>query len=133
MSYERLRDMLRSDVQIRRIGSWGIETPTSPAPQRPPVGDFSLDRFNQYLSLLSEVGSEGASRGNLDDSMEICVLVWGAGWAGDARHLSICWREKELVDEGGRLDESKSRIKAINMRQYTYKAIDENWYIVRDF
>src|SRR5262249_34334700 len=90
--YERLRDMLLSDNRLVTVASWGVQTPESIEPKVPPEGPVSLDRFHQYLALLGEIGGKAAFRTD-EKHPEVGVSVWAAGWAGDTRHVNVCWRE----------------------------------------
>jgi hypothetical protein len=55
----------------------------------PPDSTFPLDRYNQYLRLLTEAGGIGASRSSTQPPY-LCILVHADGWAGSARLASIC-------------------------------------------
>jgi hypothetical protein len=130
-AYERLHQMLHVDKQIMRLANWGVETSaSSPLTHKPPQGDFPLERYNQYLSLLKEVGGLWVSRGDQDSVETDCVLVWASGWAGDTRHVDICWREREPSSLVSSLDQYYHSPKP---RQPVYRRIDGKWYLWADW
>jgi hypothetical protein len=128
-AYERLRNMLQQDEQIGRVGSSGVETTNSAGMSIPPKGDFPLDRYNEYLSLLKAVGGTAASRSRAEHP-NLCTYVWGWGWAGYTRHAAICWLAQEPSNQVDDLDGfEKSPRGDGDKRRFIYKHIDENWYI----
>ncbi len=127
-AYERLKAMLLSDEQLRRVADWGIEN--AEGIHHPPEGGFSVDRFHEYLSLLSEVGAKGASRGRGENAQEVCVLAWAAGWAGDTRHVETCWLDHEPANQVASLDAFYLTPKP---RHPVFRHIDGNWYLWADW
>jgi hypothetical protein len=105
LAYDHLRDMLLADQQLVRVAKWGLETTKSVVPQEPPDGDFPVGRYQEYLALLQEAGALGASRSEGVHPETICVLVWASGWAGDTRHLQICWADDEPTPQVPSLEE----------------------------
>src|SRR5712664_2028951 len=59
-AFEKLRDMLLADTQVRRVADWGVET--TKGTFSPVAGRFPDDRYNQYLGLLKQAGGELAYR-----------------------------------------------------------------------
>jgi len=89
--YEQLRDMLQADKNLLRVASWGVETTTSIGISKPPQGNFPPDRYGNYLELLRQVGAIGAFRGRGEPAESVSIIVWASGWAGNTRHVHICW------------------------------------------
>jgi hypothetical protein len=129
-SYERLRDMLLEDRQLLRVANWGVETTESVSASKPPEGTFPLNRHKEYLALLGEVGGRGAFRGREGDSKAVGVLVYVSGFAGDTRHVTICWVEGEPTNQVKSLDEFYLTPKP---RTPVYRHIDGNWYLWADW
>ncbi|MGZ4829666.1 MAG: hypothetical protein ACXV78_08480, partial [Candidatus Angelobacter sp.] len=125
----RLRDMLVADRQLVRVALWGVETTKSVVPQKPPDGDFPAGRYQEYLAVLEETGAMGASRAE-GVQPEICALVWGSGWAGDTRHVNICWVEHEPEPQVSSLDEYYRTPKP---RQPVFRKIEAHWYLWADW
>ena len=132
-TYERLKLYLRADDQLDRLASWGIQTSTSPIAVMPPQGGFSRARFDEYLSLLNEVHGVSAYRSHGPHS-ELCVAMWGRGFAGSTEHIAICWLEDTVpgkqvlsIDNlNGGADNSAGQ------RQFFFRKIEGNWYLERD-
>ncbi len=127
-AYERLRDMLLADKQLMVVASWGIETPNS-GPAKPPIADFPITRYDEYLSLLKEIDAKGVSRGR-EQNPTVCVWVWASGWAADTRHRDVCWLDKEPNNQVASLDEFGRTPKP---RKPVYKQISGNWYLWADW
>lgn len=130
VAYERLRDMLQADKQVVRLASWGVETTNSVVTCVPPVANFSVERYNEYMALLKQVGGLAASR-HEGENADPSILVWGRGWAGKTRHIGICWHEQEPTNQVTSLDSYRSRRDG-GERQVVYRHIDEKWYFWTD-
>lgn len=128
-AYERLRGMLLEDRQLLRVASWGVETTESVTASKPPEGTFPLNRYNEYLGLLGEVGGRGAFRGQRE-SKAVGVVVYASGFAGDTRHVEICWMEGQPTNQVNSLDEFYLTPKP---RNPVYRHIDGNWYLRADW
>jgi hypothetical protein len=129
-AYERLRDMLLADRQLVRVAKWGVETTKSVGPQTPPTADFSERRYNEYLALFQESGALGASREEGGHPEGIAVWVWGSGWAGDARHVNICWIDHEPAPQVPSL---KEYYRTPKPRQPVFRKIEGHWYLWADW
>lgn len=127
-AYERLRDMLKEDQQLLRVGTWGVET-IDGGVSVPPKGGFPVDRYNDYLTLLREAGGMAASRGQGKQPESISVLVWASGWAADTRHIQVCWMEHAPTNEVSSLHSFYSNSKPHNP---VFKRIESNWYLWAD-
>ena len=129
--HELLHDMLLADKQVIRIASWGVETTTSPVPQIPPAGDFPVDRYKEYLKALTAVGGIVAIRGE-GAHADTYVGMWAFGWAGDTRHVSVCWKENVPTNLASSLDDYHND-KEHKQPHGVYRHIDGNWYLWADW
>lgn len=128
-TYERLRDMAQADKDMVRLASWGVETTQSPVARIPPDGEFPVSRYKEYLALLKEVGGTSVERGG-GANPTIGIGVWIKGWAGDTRHVEICWVEQEPPNQVTNLDDFYQTPKP---RSPVYRHIDANWYLWADW
>ena len=128
-AYDKLREMLLSDSNLVRVADWGVQTADSPVAHVPPEGNFSADRYHQYLVLLTEIGAKGAFR-TREKHPEIGVQIWVSGFAGDTRHVNVCWRENEPMNQVASLD---AFYRTQKPRQSVYRHVDGNWYIWADW
>jgi len=129
-AYERLRDMLQEDKQLLRVAGWGVETSTSGPHRVEPGGDFPINRYNEYLMLLSQIGGKGAFRARGEHPDLVGVLVWATGWGGDTRHVEICWIDHEPTNQVASLDDYYQMPKP---RRPVFRHIDGNWYLAADW
>lgn len=127
--YDELRGMLLADSDLVRVADWGVQTSDSGAQQVPPQGKVPPDRFQKYLSLLRQIGAKGAFRTH-GTRPEIGVQVWASGWAGDTRHVNVCWREDEPTNQVASLDEF---YRTPEPRKSVYRHIEGNWYVWADW
>jgi hypothetical protein len=127
-AYEHLRDMLLQDKEVLRVASWGVETTKSIA-SKPQQGDFPIGRYNKYLALLKETGGVGAFRGRGEHPESVGIGVFASGWAGDTRHVEICWVEREPANQVSNLDDFYLTPKP---RTPVYRHIEGNWYLWAD-
>ena len=81
-AYERLREMLRADQKIEEVSMRGVKISASLLLRRPSDVNFQLARYHEYMTLLREIGKGGIFRGEEKQAMRLCVIAWGAGWAG---------------------------------------------------
>ena len=129
-SYERLRNMLEEDRELLRVASWGVETTTRVGVSVPPTGGFPVDRYKQYLALLSEIGGQTAYRGLGPHPGSVGVLVWSSGWGANTRHVEICWMERQPVNQISDLD---TFYRGPKPRSPAFKNIENNWYLWADW
>ena len=129
-AYERLRDMLLEDKQLLRVANWGVETTKSGARRVTPGGTFPVNRYNEYLTLLSQIGAKGASRARGEPPEFVGVLVWATGWGGDTRHIQICWIDHQPSNQVASLDDYYQTPRP---RPSVVKRIDGNWYLAADW
>ena len=130
VAYERLRDMLLADRELLRIAKWGVETTESVGVSVPPNGHFPVDRYREYLVLLKETHGLAASRAQGVHTESVCVLIWASGWAGDTRHVQICWVDHEPTPQVISL---KGYYRAPNPRHPVFRKIEEHWYLWADW
>ena len=94
----------------------------------PPTKDFSVARFQEYLAALKEAGGRVASRNETGDTD---VGVWAAGFAGNTRHVNICFRENPPSNQVESLDayheDSRKQPRGV------YRHIEGSWYIWADW
>jgi hypothetical protein len=129
-AYERLRNMLLEDKGLVRVASWGVETTSTIGTRKPPAGNFPLDRYNAYLALLNETGAVGAFSDRQDPPESVGVLVYASGWAGDTRHVDICWMDREPPNLVTSLDKF---YKTPKPRKPVYRHVEDNWYLWADW
>jgi hypothetical protein len=129
--FENLRDMLQADTNLTRVASWGVET-RNPVFLGIPTGEnFPVERYNQYLALLKNVGGFVASRDE-GEHPDPSIVVWGWGWAGDTKHIGICWLDREPTNQISTLSGYKGQSVYPN-REVTFRHIDHNWYFWVDW
>jgi hypothetical protein len=129
-AFELLRDMLIEDTKLVRLAGWGVQTTTSMATSERPTGDFPVDRYKQYLALLKESGGLGAHRDRDDPPADVCIWVYASGWAGDTRHLDVCWENQPPANQVASLDEFYRTPKP---RKPVFRHVDSNWYLWADW
>jgi hypothetical protein len=130
-SYERLRDMLLADQQVEAVYvSSGVLTTKSGLPHKPAEVNFSVSRYNEYVALLEKVGSNAAFRTEGNDPELVCVGAWGAGWAGDTRHVWVCSTDHEPANRISDLDDYYRDPKRPHN---VYMHIEGNWYLRADW
>jgi hypothetical protein len=127
-AFEQLRDMLQADEHLRRVASWGVETTKPFFLGYPSERNFPTDRFNQYLAMLKQVNGKMAGRDE-GEHPNPWIVVWAWGWAGDIKHIGICWMDQAPTNQITTLDSYRGRGPD---RQAAYKRIDENWYLLKD-
>jgi hypothetical protein len=125
-AFEQLRNMLQADTNLSRVASWGVETHKPFFLGYPSENNFPTDRFKQYLALLKQangyvgVRSEGT---NGDPG----IMVWGWGFAGNTRHIWICWLDQTPTNQIPTIDRYHGGYENIG-----FKHIDQNWYLATD-
>jgi hypothetical protein len=129
-SFERLRDMLLEDRQLRRVADWGVEASKSIGTSKPPAGDFPLNRYNEYLALLKEIGGVAAFRDSDEPPNRAGVLVYVSGFAADTRHVAVCWLPHAPSNQVTTLDEF---YKTPKPRTPVYRQIEGSWYLWADW
>ena len=127
-AFEQLRDMLMADAYLRRVASWGVDRTKPFFLGYPSEGNFPIERFNKHLALLKQVDGTVAYR-NEGEHPNPGILIWGWGWAGNTKHIGICWLDQAPTNQIATLDGYHSQGPD---RQSVFKHIDENWYLWSD-
>jgi len=124
-AFEQLRDMFRADnsVKLRRVADWGIETWKPVFKGKPTAADFPMQRYQQYLRLLHQVGSPQALTATGGDPT---ITIWASGWFGHWRHIDISWMDEVPTNQVSNLDQC--RVPKWD-GQHFYRHIDEQWYL----
>jgi hypothetical protein len=130
-AFEQLRDMLKEDPHLRRVAGWGVETSNPFYLGDASASGFPMDRYRRYLALLKQARGDVTTRGE-GEHCGPSVLVWAWGWAGDTRHLGICWMEETPTNQISTLDGHDERSQYPG-RRVAFKRLDENWYLWTDF
>jgi hypothetical protein len=128
--YERLREMLVADKQVRAVyARFGVETMASGVPRVPSDVNFPSARFDEYRGLLDEIGSTEVFRTG-EDGSTICFAVWASGFGGDTRHVDNCWLQTSPANLVASLSEFYSTAKP---RRASFVHIEGNWYLWADW
>jgi hypothetical protein len=114
-AFDRLREIAAGDINVRDVAPFGVQMVDSPIHVTPPTPLFSTAKYQEYMHLLKAAGGTRISRSE-GQRPAICINVYAEGWAGDARHKDICWRESPLA-KGSRFADS---------------LIERNWYLEED-
>ncbi len=126
--YEKLRDMLQQDKNLVRVATWGIETKNSAVPHVPSGKDLSVERYDDYLVLLKKTGGIWASRGANDAN--VCIAVWAWGFAGNTRHVNVCWLDYPPVNQVASLD---GYYQDPNRKHDAFEHVESSWYLWTDW
>lgn len=131
-TYERLKLDLQADGQVDQVSPRGILDATSSISHIPPQGGLSRARFDEYLSLLNEVHGVAVYRSHTHANL--CVGMWGRGFAGNTEHIAVCWLEDEVP---GKQVSSIDNINwdaadSVGKRQFFYRKVEGHWYLERD-
>ncbi|MGA9042713.1 MAG: hypothetical protein WB421_19430 [Terriglobales bacterium] len=129
-AYERLRDMLTSDTQVRAVYvRFGVETINSGLPHPPSEVNFPVSRYDEYHALLDQISSAKIFRGGENNS-DICIAVWAYGFGGDTRHIANCWLDHPPVNQIASL---QNFYRTAKPRHPIFRHIDGNWYLWADW
>jgi hypothetical protein len=114
-AYEQLRNMLLEDRPLDEVYiGYGVET----------------KRYDEYVVLLRQVGSNGVFRSKGEGPELVCVGAWGAGWAGDTRHMWICATDRVPANRVASLD---SYYRNPTRPRNVFRHIDGDWYLRADW
>lgn len=129
-AFERLRDMLRADEQVRAVyARFGVETKESGLPQEPPKVNFPVGRYSEYRELLEQIGSTEVFRTGEDNST-VCISVWASGFGGDTRHVDNCWLK---IPPANQVSSLSDFYKTPKPRRPVFRHIDGDWYLWADW
>jgi hypothetical protein len=128
--YEGLRDMISAEEGVNAVyADRGVTTRDSPLPRQPSEVNFPMSRYDEYVGLLKAVGSDAVFRVEGNRPERVCVGAWAAGWAGDTRHIWVCWVDAEPANRTANLDDYyRSPTRPRNV----FRHVDENWYLKAD-
>src|SRR5437762_10024894 len=130
-AYERIREMLLADRSVRAVYTrFGVETGDSGLPHKPGELSFPVSRYNDYVALLKQVGSNAAFRSEGDHPELVCVGAWGAGWAGNTRHVWICSADRKPANEVRSLDDY---YRNPQRQRNAFRRIEGDWYLRADW
>jgi hypothetical protein len=120
--------MLSEDKGVTSVATWGIDRYDSLIWEIPPEGGMPVKRYQEYLKLLKEIGASRAHQSG--DPLEVSFLVWHFGFAGDMRHVDVCWLQREPPNTVISLD---AFYRTDKPRSPSYVHVDGNWYIWADW
>jgi len=130
-AFEQLRDMLKEDSYLSRVAGWGVETRNPLYLGEASMSRLPTDRYRHYLALLQQVGGKVATRDE-GQQADLGIIVWTWGWAGDTRHMGVCWKEENPTNQISMPDDSHEE-RPSPERRIIFKHIDEKWYVWADF
>jgi hypothetical protein len=129
-AFEQLRDMFRADnnLKLRRVADWGIATYKPYFYGKPTAANFPIERYQQYLRLLHQVGSTMAF--SRDDGLgNPTIEIWGARWLDHSMYIHISWMDEVPTNQVTDLDQCRAPKRD---GQHFYRHIDESWYLDTD-
>lgn len=127
--YNHLRDMLLSDSDLIRVSNGSVEV-ANLGIVRPGGGGISLDRYDEYISLLDASEGKWAFRNPAGEPAMVGIGVWASGFGGDTRHVEICWLEQGPDHVVANLS---TFYKTPKPRSPAFRHIEENWYLRADW
>ena len=128
-AFERLREMVLEDQQLSYVAIWGVRIEESGVISPPPVGQVSIDRYNEYLALFGETGGRRAYR--IDETLaDVSIEMWVSGFGGDTRHVAICWLDREPANQVTSLEDFYD---SPEPRDPVFRHIDGNWFLWADW
>jgi hypothetical protein len=131
--FEQLRDMLLADKDVLWVlDERYVATASAPWGVAPPTGEFTVDRFNEYVALLHKTGGERAYR-DRGEHPDVGVVVWHVGWAGDHSHINVCWLNETPRNQVSSLDAYHQDQTVLKSRQGVYRHIEGQWYLWTDW
>lgn len=128
LAFERLRTMLSEDKGVEGVAPWGIQPDGSPIWKNPPDGGMPVNRYQEYLALLKEIGAARVDQ--VGTPPGVSFGVWGSGWGGDTRHIAICWLEHKPLNTVSSLE---AFYRTEKPRTPSYVHIEGSWYIWVDW
>jgi hypothetical protein len=129
-AFEQLREMLQEDKQISRLGEWGVHVYPGGI-SKPPEGNFPVERFQRYLSLLKQAHAIGVS-GDDSPHPNLSVGVWRAGFAGESVHIAFSWTEDQVRRQVPSFQDYLRTHEAPAGKGWVCSHVDGNWYLCTD-
>jgi hypothetical protein len=128
--YERLQNMLLEESRVNRVYvEDGIGTVDSPVVSKPSESDFPIERYEEYVRLLRQIDSSAAFKGGEASPEIVCMGAWGAGWAGNTRHIWICSSQR-APNQVASLD---AYYRDPRRPRDVFRHIEGNWYLRADW
>jgi hypothetical protein len=128
--YERLQDMLREDSRVNRVYvADGVGMVDSPVVRKPSEVNFPVERYEEYVRLLRQIDSSAVFKGGEAGPEAVCVGAWGAGWAGNTRHIWICSSQRSL-NQVASLD---AYYRDPRRPHNVFRHIENDWYLRADW
>ena len=122
--FEKLRVMFQEDRQIIRVAKPGVVLSGSLVVKIPPLQNISQSRFEDYSSLLAQIGASSISRNEHDDG--IWFTTWASGWAADTKRAGLCWKPEKPEGLVPSLDEVG---KPGTKPGLYFQTVGDNWYL----
>lgn len=133
IAYEHLRKLLQEDTQTLSVDMESVRTATtSELGGTPPDGGVPGARYNEYLLLFKEVNSKGMFRKGGLGSPDVMISVWGAGFAGNTRHIDLAWLADKPANEIASLDDFYKTQQSQGPAG-VFRHIEGNWYLWVDW
>ncbi len=123
-AYERLKDMLDRDVQVRCIRSDGVSTEDRVR--------LPAEKAKPYIAVLKDTGGELVLQSGDSSNRIFKVYTWIWGWAGLSRDVGISWNERPPTNQVQALF-GRRPAGTVPGRDVFYKHIDQNWYAWANF
>lgn len=120
--------MLSEDKGVTQVATWGVERYNSLIWKVPPEERMPVERYQEYLALLKEIGAIRVSRE--EEPAEVSFEVWMSGFAGETRHVWVCRLEREPPHTATSLE---AFYKTDKPRTPSYVHIDGDWYMGADW
>ena len=122
-AFEKLREMLRQDSNIRTVRSFGITTTNAhsfdSAPEQ--IG-FPRERYEEYLATLKMAGATIAGH----DESEFYFRVARWGMAGSGWEIQVVSEDSVPTNQVPNLDDYW---RASVPKEDVYRHIEDNWYL----
>lgn len=123
-AYERLKEMLATDVQLRCIRGDQVIAEGG--------GQLPSQRAKTYIALLKETGGWLVLQSGGASNREFRVYKWTWGWAGLSRDVGVSWNERPPTNQVETLF-ARRPSGTVPGRDVFYKHIDQNWYVWANF
>jgi len=130
-SFERLHEMLEVDDGLEGVAPWGVEYKHEKS--KPPDGPFPVQRFNDYVALLKDIGARAAWRDDgPNPEIGISIFLSVVAFEMDNHHTNIHWVPVPPARQVSDFDLYLRNGKSTGTKGWVYCHIDGNWYIATD-
>ena len=127
--FGQLQAMLSKDENLKTVATWGVETTDPSGAGAPLEGSFPKPRYQRYLELLKTIHADRAGRDEGPPPV-ICFGMWRSGFAGETRHVEVCYVTEAPANIVASLD---AFYRSPKPRHPVYRRIEGNWYIWADW